>query len=67
MSSPRTRVLEEIVLLDEKISKLNDFIADTTSAYQFLSDGNRELLRDQLIIMSRYAEILNMRIEYWED
>jgi hypothetical protein len=67
MSSPKTRVEEEIVLLDEKIFKLNNFINDTTSAYKFLTAWNQELLQDQLKVMQRYAQILKDRLTSWED
>lgn len=67
MSSPKTKVEEEIVLLDEKISKLKIFVNDDNGAYQFLADWNKTLLQDQLYVMNRYAEILRDRIKSWED
>lgn len=67
MSSPKTRVEEEIVLLDEKISKLKIFVNDENGAYQFLADWNKTLLQDQLYVMNRYVQILRDRIKSWED
>jgi hypothetical protein len=67
MSSPKTRVEEEIVLLDEKIFKLKNFLDDSTSAYKFLTAWNQELLQDQLKIMQRYAQILKDRLTSWDD
>lgn len=67
MSSPKTRVEEEIVLLDEKISKLTNFITDPASDYKSLSKNNKSTLEDQLSAMHTYAAILKEHLRSWED
>jgi len=62
MQPYQERVVEERRELDEKISKLDKFIAGN-EIFDALPPDEKYRLRDQLRVMMRYSSILGERIE----
>lgn len=62
MQDWQQRVIDEKKELDEKISKLGQFIA-YNMAYTKLSDAEQTRLENQRNIMTQYSDILKERIE----
>jgi len=56
----QTRVIEEKKALDEKITKLAYFIG--CDVFDKLGETQKELLQNQLSLMTGYSEVLGKRI-----
>ena len=65
MNTPKTRAIEELKQLQEKITKLDAFINATpiNQTYRDLLPGPRMRLGMQLNAMKQYAVILSERID----
>jgi len=61
MSDFKSRLLEERDQLQEKVTKLDDFI--DSDAYTTIAERQQELLLDQIYFMAEYLSILKERIE----
>lgn len=64
-STPFSRLVEEKSALDEKIVKLNAFLADEEKASKISGWFQVGQMREQLDVMLRYSGILNTRILTW--
>jgi hypothetical protein len=64
MQPYQQRVVEERKELDEKIDKLDKFIAGN-EIFAALPPDEKYRLRDQLRIMMRYSSVLGERIEHF--
>jgi hypothetical protein len=65
MKNPyQKRVVEEKTDLDDKITKLANFI-NTSEDFLELPDVEQARLSEQLTIMTRYSDILSERIKYF--
>jgi len=60
MSNYIERIKSELTELNNKLEKLNNFIAN--DAFMQLSTQKQELLRIQLAIMEAYVRIIKLRI-----
>ena len=63
--TPFSRLVEEKKALDEKIVKLNVFLADEEKASKITGWFQVGQMREQLDVMLRYSGILNNRILTW--
>ena len=61
----KQRVEKELQDLKEKRRKLDAFLR--TNAYKALNDNMQSLLVEQQLVMSDYEEILERRLQIWED
>lgn len=61
----KQRVEKELQDLKEKRRKLDAFLK--TDAYKALNDNMQSLLVEQQLVMSDYEEILERRLQIWED
>lgn len=61
----KQRVEKELQDLKEKRRKLDAFLR--TDAYKALNDNMQSLLVEQQLVMSDYEEILERRLQIWED
>ena len=61
----KQRVEKELQDLKEKRRKLDAFLR--TDAYRALNDNMQSLLVEQQLVMSDYEEILERRLQIWED
>jgi len=61
MSDFQQRVIDEKAALDEKVAKLNDFIAHSP-LFEAIDPAEQERLKVQNDIMWQYSEILGQRI-----
>lgn len=61
----KQRVEKELQDLKEKRRKLDAFLR--TDAYKALNDDMQSLLVEQQLVMSDYEEILERRLQIWED
>ena len=61
----KERVEQELDELNEKIVKLSTFLYSKKIVEAKLSFRMRDLLREQLNVMQRYAEILQHRLVIW--
>lgn len=64
-STPKGRVENEVKDLTVKLDKLNDF--KKSVKYETLSDTSKSLLETQSNVMASYKDILNARLNIWED
>lgn len=62
MPPHQLRVLEELAEVGVRLQKLNVFINDDNSAFSSLPDEEQGLLRDQVIHMSQYQDVLARRV-----
>lgn len=62
MQPHEQRVIDEKKELDEKRTKLTEFI-NGSEIYKSLGDEDKRLLNQQLRYMDGYAQILELRIE----
>ena len=65
MKPHQQRVVDERNDLDVKREKLHDFLH--TDTYAKLDDGERGTLQAQYIVMGNYSDILQIRIEIFQD
>lgn len=61
----KERVEQELDELNEKIVKLSAFLYSKKIVEAKLSFRMRDLLREQLNVMQRYAEVLQHRLVIW--
>ncbi len=61
----KQRVEKELQDLKEKRRKLDAFLR--TDAYKALNDNMQSLLVEQQLVMSDYEDILERRLQIWED
>lgn len=61
----KQRVEKELQDIKEKRRKLDAFLR--TDAYKALKDNMQSLLVEQQLVMSDYEEILERRLQIWED
>ena len=61
MSNFKDRLVTELNELQDKINKLDAFMK--IEAFNNISHFQQEMLKDQLIVMDKYAEILSLRIQ----
>jgi virulence-associated protein VapD len=61
----KSRAEKELADLIERITKINDF--ENTQAFSYLSSEQQNLLTNQYTVMVLYADILERRIEIWEE
>lgn len=61
----KERAEKELEELNEKIVKLSSFLYGKKLVSAGLSFRMKDMLREQLGIMQRYAEILQRRLEIW--
>ena len=61
----KQRVEKELQDLKGKRRKLDAFLR--TDAYKALNDNMQSLLVEQQLVMSDYEEILERRLQIWED
>lgn len=61
----KQRVEKELQDLKDKRRKLDAFLR--TDAYKALNDNMQSLLVEQQLVMSDYEEILERRLQIWED
>ena len=65
MEDYQKRVVDEKTALDEKIVRLGDFIVNSP-VFATLVVHEQTLLRDQLLHMQGYSDVLRDRIFMWE-
>lgn len=73
--SAKDRVKKEMLDLDEKILKLENFLGKVQSSnmpnheklLNSLSGEQRKLLKKQLKVMKTYSHILSKRLKIWTD
>lgn len=73
--SAKDRVKKEMLDLDEKIFKLENFLGKVQSnnapnhekLLNSLSDEQKKLLKKQLKVMKTYSHILSKRLKIWTD
>ena len=61
----KQRVEKELQDIKEKRRKLDAFLR--TDAYKALKDNMQSLLVEQQLVMSDYEDILERRLQIWED
>ena len=61
METYQQRVVDEKSELDDKRKKLEEFLY--TDTFVSLNDGERGLLQTQYILMGNYSDVLQSRIE----
>lgn len=61
----KNRVIKEIADLEDKISKLSEFMDNPK--YDRLSMAAQRLLQEQYAIMQQYLTVLKCRISIWEE
>ena len=66
MQNFQTRVVDEKTELDEKIGKLNDFLA-MNPVYQALPNAEQARLLRQITVMREYSDILGERIAAFQE
>jgi hypothetical protein len=57
------RVVEEKQDLDDRLSRLRDFISTAGGVFKSLSDAEKDRLRRQEKAMTEYSNILQERVE----
>lgn len=62
----KQRVIDERKQLQERILKLNDFV-EWNAYFNDLPKEQQRLLKLQLRVMIMYREILDNRLDIWED
>ena len=62
MQPHQQRVVDEKIQLDDKVSKLGDFIKES-SVYRTMNPHDQQLLNRQHAIMQDYSQILGQRID----
>lgn len=65
--TPYGRLISEKRHLDEKITKLNAFLADEEKANKIAGYTQVGLMQRQLDVMLEYSSILNTRILRWQE
>lgn len=67
-NDPFTRIKDEKLVLDEKITKLHAFLSrkNGKSAREIAGVEQVQLMSRQLRVMIEYSDILNERILIWE-
>lgn len=61
----KQRVEKELQDIKEKRRKLDAFLR--TDAYKALKDNMQSLLVEQQLVMSDYEDVLERRLQIWED
>lgn len=64
MLQHQQRVVQEKAELDERLARLNQFIA-SNPAFETLSDYEQQLMEEQADIMQYLSDILDARIQLW--
>ena len=66
MGNAKQRVEQELAELNEKIVKLTAFIFGGDIVNMDIADNMRFLLRIQLNVMQKYADVLQERLRTWD-